>query len=136
MISKGGRENPVQSGVSSPSLKPTLSFPPCQRAAALWNPDWVLRRWGFIRVFLCKFAERKLVANRRPNYICKTDFHCSPCPLESRIGFAEMGLYRMFLCVICCKANHGWAETQLNLPKDVLCRPTKLVAGSKPNFTL
>ncbi|MFC2603361.1 MAG: hypothetical protein ACFNX0_05595, partial [Treponema sp.] len=50
---------------------------------ALWNPKLVLRRWGFIRVFLCKFAEGKL----------------------------------------------GWADTQLNLPKDVLCRPTKTASG-------
>ena len=66
-------------------------------------PDWFYGEGVLYPMFLCKFAFRKLVANRRPNYICKTDFHCSPCPLESQIGSAKMGLYPSVFMQVCRK---------------------------------
>ena len=56
--------------------------------------------------FLRKFAFRKLVANRKPDCIYKTNFHCSP-----------------------------WAETSLSLPKYVLCRPTKTAEAAFQMFS-
>ena len=87
------------------SLPKTHSLlPALPKGSALWNPEWLTER-VFWPMFLRKFAFRKLVANRRPNYICKSNFHCSP-----------------------------WAGTPLNLLKYILCRPTKLGAESKPSY--
>ena len=69
-----------------PSLNPTLSFPPRQRAT-LWNPGLFLRRWDFVPVFLCKFACGKLGADRGQIYVRKTNSSCPPrlVPLRSKI---------------------------------------------------
>ena len=75
---KGGRGNPVQSRVSSPSLRPTLSFPPCQRALPFGIPDWFYGEGVLSAMFLCKFAFRKLGADSKPSYVCKTDSSCPP----------------------------------------------------------
>ena len=89
----------------SPLPKTHLPFPALPKGLALWNPKRVNGEGVLSPMFLCKFACGKLVANRRPNYICKTKFYCSP-----------------------------WAETPLNLSRYVLCRPTKLVADGRPNY--
>ena len=92
-----GRERtPHQTGVSSLSLKPTLSFPTAKGLCPLescmgfrvfdrlkpidcsFAENISCRLSAPSPVNLCKFACGKLGANRRPNYICKTDFHCSP----------------------------------------------------------
>ena len=64
IINYRGRGNAVQSRVSSPSLRPTLSFPPCQRALPFGIPDWFYGEGVLSAMFLCKFAFRKLVADR------------------------------------------------------------------------
>ena len=94
------------------SLKPHPLLP------ALWNPDWVLRRWGFIRVFLCKFACGKLGADRGQIYVRKTNSSCPPrlVPLRSKIrttvlhllNTSRQGLVMKFRHTrICCRRGLG-----------------------------
>ena len=99
------------------SLNPTLSFPPRQRAT-LWNPGLFLRRWGFITVFLCKFACGKLGADRGQIYVRKTNSSCPPrlVPLLSKIrttvllllNTSRQGLVMKFRHTrICCRRGLG-----------------------------
>ena len=69
-----------------------------------------------------------LAADRRPNYICKTDFHCSPCPLESRIGSTEMGFYPKVFMQVCRRQTWVGGDSiessiGCSLPPAVPCKP-------------
>ena len=105
------------------------------------NPERLTER-VFLPKFLRKFVFRKLVANRRPNYICKTKFHCSPCA-ETPLNLSKYVLCRPTKLVAnrrpdcICKTDFHcspWAGTSLSLPKYVLCRPTKTAKAPFQSF--
>ena len=93
----GRKGNPRSEQGFSFLPKTHLPFLALLRAAALRTCMGSTER-VVLPKFLRKFAFRKLGANRRPNYICKTDFHCSPCSKIADSGARRLSIPLLERC--------------------------------------
>ena len=144
-----------------PSLKPTLSFPPCLGHCPK-NPQndstdedilkpvrlfrckkRILQAVSYAPDNLCKFACGKLGADRGQIYVRKTNSSCPPRPLESRIGSAEMGLYpNVFMRdLLQGKSRVGGDSIKsfkvISMPPNQNCKRTaNQIMSVKPIFTV